>query len=121
MRTILLAAAAVLALGGTAMAQSTPGTAYEARATLGGFILRGGAVWGDKRMLDTGVRLFAGSMRPITNGFPKTVEAWGNQGTTLFNYRRHAKWRRRGVRRGASPPCSGARHYSEPSLSVSPR
>jgi hypothetical protein len=38
-----------------------------------------------RSMAETGVALLAGPMRPITDGYPATVKAWGTQGANLFN------------------------------------
>jgi hypothetical protein len=88
MKRYLLAVVAALALGGPAMAQPA-GAAYEARAEVSGFLLRAAMVCREqydwRAMAETGVRLLAGPMRPITNGYPKTVKAWGTQGANLFN------------------------------------
>jgi hypothetical protein len=92
MKKHLLAGAAALAISGPAMAhagQPPAGAAYEARAQVSGFLLRAAMVCREKydwrSMAETGVALLAGPMRPITNGYPATVKAWGTQGANLFN------------------------------------
>jgi hypothetical protein len=88
MKKYLLAAYAALALGGPAMAQPA-GATYEARGVASGFLLRAAMVCREqydwRAMADAGVRLLAGPMRPITNGYPQTVKAWGAHGAGLFN------------------------------------
>ena len=89
MKKYLLAAFAALALGGPAMAHEPVGVTYEARAQVSGFLLRAAMVCREhydwRSMADAGVRLLAGPMRPITNGYPQTVKAWGAHGADLFN------------------------------------
>jgi hypothetical protein len=88
LNTKYLLAAVALALGGPAMAQQA-GATYEARAQVSGFLLRAAMVCREQNdwraMAETGVRLLAGPMRPITNSYPATVKAWGTEGANLFN------------------------------------
>jgi hypothetical protein len=92
----LLAAAltASLVSGFNADAHAAPkhapaGQYYEARAWVSGFLLRASMVCVDKydwkAMARAGLDLLAGNMRPITNGYPETVKAWGTQGANVFN------------------------------------
>jgi hypothetical protein len=89
-KLLLLAAALVMSCLTMAHAgQSPTGAAYEARAQVSGFLLRAAMVCREKydwrSMAETGVALLAGPMRPITNGYPATVKAWGTRGANLFN------------------------------------
>ena len=88
MKKYLLAAVAALAISGSAMAHEPASLNYEARAQVAGFLIRAGKVctnydW--RTMITTGMRLLAGPMRQVTNGYPSTVEGWEMKGVNLFN------------------------------------
>jgi hypothetical protein len=93
MKKLILIAA--LLAGASTQAYAAPkhapaGQYYEARAWVSGFLIRASMVCSDgkydwKAMSITGIKLLAGDMRPISNGYPETVKAWLTHGTELFN------------------------------------